>query len=160
MPRGRNPINLSFHTILYHPLGRDHRQDVIGDNNRLSDKFIYNTTLASLNNINNQLIHPSIARSVLKNHLKITQKSGLGQKIGQKIGQFLGLRPNLSEKSEFSREMLMFPLSIKNPDIPLMLGRSKKKIGPPKFDPKRYENGPEKYVYITRCVCVVYSTLY
>jgi hypothetical protein len=55
-------------------------------------------------------------------------------------------RGNLRRDSEFAREMLMFPLSIKNPAVPLMSGRSRRRGGPPKKDPNRESFGPERFI--------------
>ena len=49
---------------------------------------------------------------------------------------------------EFVREMLMFPLSCKNPEVPLVGGR-RSRVRPsalPKKDKNRAEIGPERYI--------------
>jgi hypothetical protein len=47
---------------------------------------------------------------------------------------------------EFAREMLMFPLSVKNPDVPLMGGRSRRQKEPPQLDHQRDKSGPERFI--------------
>ena len=49
-------------------------------------------------------------------------------------------------KKEFAREMLMFPLSIKNPSVPISSKRNKKRSSPPQKDTKRAETGPERFI--------------
>ena len=58
-----------------------------------------------------------------------------------------GKSPLSKADSEFAREMLMFPLSIKNPAVPLMASRStkRKNSAPPKRDMTRLTLGPERY---------------
>jgi hypothetical protein len=126
LPRGRKPIAMSFHTFLHHPLGRDYRQDVVADDTRSTDKILYNPNV-TLRAISNTLVSAPVARAVLK-----STESNRGSRI--------------RARSEFAREMLMFPLSVKNPDVPFALGRAKKKTGPPKPDTPRVETGPERYV--------------
>jgi hypothetical protein len=100
-----------FHAIPCFP-GRDYRQNPLAAENG-SDEPIYDEN--SIIN-KNDIVHPSLARAVLespKGKLATQEskgwfKSGLGKK-----------------ESEFAREMLMFPLSIKNPAVSLMASRCK-----------------------------------
>lgn len=50
------------------------------------------------------------------------------------------------QDAEFAREMLMFPLSVKNPEVALMGSRGKRKTGPHQKDPLRAALGPERYL--------------
>lgn len=125
LPRGRKPVAISFHTFLHHPLGRDYRQDIIADDTRSTDKMLFNPNV-TLRAISNTLVSAPVARSVLKS----TEIRG----------------SRVRSRSEFAREMLMLPLSIKNPEVPFALGRAKKRTGPPKPDTHRAETGPERYV--------------
>lgn len=63
---------------------------------------------------NTQIVHPSLARAVLE--------SPKGKKASQENSGWF--KSSLGKKeSEFAREMLMFPLSIKNPAVSLMASR-------------------------------------
>ena len=50
------------------------------------------------------------------------------------------------EQKEFAREMLMLPLSVKNPYTPLMGKRSKKILKPPRKDGTYHLTGPERFL--------------
>lgn len=121
----RKPVDISFHLFLNHPFGRDYRQDPIGLSPR--DKPFYEEDLS---NIKDVLVKPVLAREILKEELKKSKRFGK-------------LR---SKDSEFAREMLMFPLSIKNPNVALMGSRSRKRASPPKKDLSRASEGPERLV--------------
>ena len=91
-------------------LGRDYRQNPLAAGNS-ADEPIYDID----NDLSNsQLVHPSLARAVLE--------SPKGKKAStENSGWF---KSSLGGKeSEFAREMLMFPLSIKNPAVSLMASR-------------------------------------
>merc|ERR1711871_986389 len=49
-------------------------------------------------------------------------------------------------QKEWAREMLMFPLSVKNPYTPLMGKRSKKIMKPPRKDKTYHLTGPERFL--------------
>ena len=56
---------------------------------------------------------------------------------------------SLSRQSEFSREMLMFPLSVKNPAVPMAARATAGRLTRPKSLPDpdlRQRTGPERYV--------------
>ena len=55
-----------------------------------------------------------------------------------------------SDLKEFAREMLMFPLSVKNPYTPLMAKRSKKINKPPRKDTTYHLTGPERFLDLSR----------
>jgi hypothetical protein len=129
LPRGRKPIDISLHYFLNHPLGRDYRQDPLGFNEK--DKIIFEKSLIDSKDVS---VHPNLARPILLEQSKVDS-------FAQKYG-----RGNLKSDSEFAREMLMFPLSIKNPAVPLMSGRSRRRGGPPKKDPNRESLGPERFI--------------
>ena len=40
----------------------------------------------------------------------------------------------------------MLPLSIKNPEVPLMSGRSRRRSSPPSLDTGRSKTGPERFI--------------
>lgn len=108
LPRGRKPVDVSIHYFANHPLGKDYRQDAL----TLSDKDVvmYDAGVAKARTPS---IHPSLARAKLKRKEKSNSFSMLESR-------------RIKGDSEFAREMLMFPLSIKNPDVPLSAGRAKK----------------------------------
>ena len=108
-----------------HPLGRDYRQDPLGFNEK--DKIIYEKSLIDSKDVS---VHPSIARPILVEQSKVDS-------FVKKYG-----RNKIKSDSEFAREMVMFPLSIKNPSVPLMSGRSRRRGGPPKKDNTRDKLGP------------------
>lgn len=129
LPRGRKPIDISMHYFLNHPFGRDYRQDPLGFNEK--DKIVFEKSLVDSKDV---LVHPDLARPTLVEQAKVDS-------FAQKYG-----RRNLQSDSEFAREMLMFPLSIKNPSVPLMSGRSRRRGGPPKKDATRESSGPERFI--------------
>lgn len=53
---------------------------------------------------------------------------------------------NSAADKEFAREMLMLPLSIKNPSVPMSSKRSRKRSAPPQKDHNRALNGPERFI--------------
>ena len=91
-------------------LGRDYRQNPLAAGNSDDEPIFYNDNELS----NSQLVSPSLARAVLespKGKKASTESSGwFKSSLGRK-------------ESEFAREMLMFPLSIKNPAVSLMASR-------------------------------------
>ena len=133
LPRGdRKPIDISFHMFLAHPLGRDYRQDILSARDR--DELVFDESLTPLTS--KLFVHPVTARKELQ---KIIQD---GSELKHKKGQIA----NLKRKSEFAREMLMFPLSVKNPDVAMNGNRRKRKGSKSilKKDPMREEFGPER----------------
>jgi hypothetical protein len=138
LPRGRRPIDVSFHVFVPHPFGRDYRADPLlySDN----DEVFFDEGIAKTAT---PMVNPALARAVLQSPQGQEAMNGKGP------GHKLKARDN-----EFAREMLMFPLSIKNPAVSLMASRgSKRKHGPPKKDPTRATLGPERYVLLL-CACV------
>lgn len=129
IPKNRKPIDISFHYFINHPFGKDYRQVVHGMSS--SDKFKYDEDLANSNDVT---VQPLAARQALVN--KYNNDNALSSSAKHRV----------ATDSEFAREMLMFPLSIKNPDVPLMGGRRQKKSGPPTKDMARDETGPERFV--------------
>lgn len=130
LPRGRKPIDVSFHYFANHPLGKDYRQDALALSDK--DEVMYDAGVAKARS---PAIHPSLARAKLK------QKEKSGTVSLLESGR-------VKADSEFAREMLMFPLSVKNPDVPLSAGRSKK---PSSIDAARkqvedLELGPDRFV--------------
>lgn len=127
LPRGRPPLELSFHVFLSHPTGRDYRQDVI--TGLAGDEPVYDSNIAKSGDI---LVKPSLARGILKQQLEENSHYG-----------------SLTKRdSEFAREMLMFPLSIKNPGVRLISAKGRRRVVAPKKDTTRADLGPER--------CVVY----
>ena len=136
LPRGRRPIEVSMHAFVNHPFGRDYRQYPLAAGDSPDEPFFDadggRARAAAL-------VHPSVARAVLESPAaKEAAKASAG-------GRGRTLTPR---DSEFAREMLMFPMSIKNPAVPLMAGRSAKKANtaPPKKDPTRAALGPERFI--------------
>ena len=116
------PVDISFHMLALHPFGRDYRQDPLG----FRDQLVYNTSTdttttattssaiinrMSKSNTNKKrsgLISPLLARQKLQQIIK-------SNKDLLKDSELRKLKKN----SEFAREMLMLPLSIKHPDVPM-----------------------------------------
>mmetsp|Transcript_16340 Transcript_16340/g.37026 ORF Transcript_16340/g.37026 Transcript_16340/m.37026 type:complete len:520 (+) Transcript_16340:99-1658(+) len=148
LPRGlRAPIDLSFHTMLLHPLGRDYRADALGLRGKRDVPFYDAALEGEQRRAGGGLVNAAEARQ------KLQQKVGaLEQK--QAAARGLGGLLSMSElhrtcvDSEFAREMLMFPLSVKNPGVPMASGRgaAKKSAPPPKPDTNREDDGPERLV--------------
>ena len=61
--------------------------------------------------------------------------------------RFLAKNPT---QKEFAREMLMLPLSVKNPYVPLVGKRSKKITKPPRKDGTWHLTGPERFLDMSR----------
>tara|TARA_A100001015_G_scaffold48516_1_gene53568 strand:- start:2668 stop:4566 length:1899 start_codon:yes stop_codon:yes gene_type:complete len=117
LSRGRKPIDISFHTFFNHPFGRDSRQNPLAANNN-QDIIKYD---------------PSSIDDV--------EQSMLPQEL-----MFASDCDGKKQLKEFSREMLMLPLSIKNPEVPLMSGRSRRRSSPPSLDTGRSKTGPERFI--------------
>jgi hypothetical protein len=115
----RIPIDISFHVLALHPLGRDYRQDPLG----FTDQLVYNTSEATMvtsrkRNKNKKIatssgsISPLLARQKLQEIIKSNKNDKLGVLKDHEIKM-------MKKNSEFAREMLMLPLSIKHPDTPM-----------------------------------------
>mmetsp|Transcript_203 Transcript_203/g.253 ORF Transcript_203/g.253 Transcript_203/m.253 type:complete len:617 (+) Transcript_203:103-1953(+) len=135
LSRGRKPIDLRFDVFVPHPLGRDYRQDPLAAGNSIDEAFFDE----GLTRVPTPIIHPSIVRSILESpEGKEATKSNKGW-----------FKSSLGKKeSDFAREMLMFPLSIKNPGVSLMASRQTKRkaSAPPKRDSTRELLGPERFI--------------
>jgi hypothetical protein len=129
LPKNRKPIDVSFHYFINHPFGKDYRQVVHGMSPR--DLFKYDEGLANSDGVT---VSPVVARQALVS------------KHDNDVSLSASAKRRVAKDSEFAREMLMFPLSIKNPDVPLMGGRRQKKSGPPTKDLTRDETGPERFI--------------
>lgn len=134
LPRGRRPIDFSIHYFLAHPLGiRDYRQDPVGYRTNSKgeplDKPFYDPEQAKAKDIS---VNPKVARAMLESAFKTSGQN--------RIGKFS------KHDSEFAREMLMFPLSIKNPGVSLVSSRSKRKTAPPMKNIHRDVEGPERFI--------------
>jgi len=135
LPRGRRPIDVSMHYFLTHPLGRDYRQDPLtmlrGDRPVFLGEGVGDA--------------PSV--SALKARAMLSRKALEGSNgAGVPLSFFEARR--VQRDGEFAREMLMLPLSIKNPAVPLMAGRGKKKssVAAAVRDPNRETLGPERFL--------------
>ena len=135
LPRGRRPIDVSMHYFLTHPLGRDYRQDPLtmlsGDKPVFLGEGVGDA--------------PSV--SALKARAMLSRKAQEGSSgAGVPLSFFEARRAQ--RDGEFAREMLMLPLSIKNPAVPLMAGRGKKKssVAAAVRDPNRETLGPERFL--------------
>lgn len=130
LPRGRKPIDISLHYFANHPLGKDYRQDALSLSAK--DQLVYDAGVAKAKT---RMASPSHARAKLK------QKEKSGSLSLLESGR-------VKADSEFAREMLMFPLSIKNPDVPLSAGRSKKasSVDAARKQAVETELGPDRFV--------------
>ena len=91
-------------------IGRDYRQNPLASENGFDEPiFDENSEIGT-----STIVHPMLARSILESpEGKLSSKSNRGF-----------FTSSLGEKdNEFSREMFMFPLSIKNPAVSLMASR-------------------------------------
>ena len=100
------PIALSMHLLQRMAGLRDYRQDPLGMQGDLP--------CAAAPIEPSPLVRPSVARKKLLQRLQ-AQAAGAGAGAGLTPSQ----AKSLSRQSEFSREMLMFPLSVKNPAVPM-----------------------------------------
>lgn len=134
LPRGRKPIDVSIHVFATHPFGKDYRQDALTINN--NDKIVYSKE-AAYEEDNQELLSPSQYRKIL-----LDMENNIPTEMSRSD------RAKLKKKSEFAREMLMFPLSVKNPEVPLAAGRAKKKssVEAAQVDPERIAFGPERFI--------------
>jgi hypothetical protein len=129
LPRGRKPFDVSVHYFASHPLGKDYRQDALSLAESDRVKFDEGLAKTEINSVN-----PSQARARLQDTIKSGPLS-----IFQRI--------KAKRESSFAREMLMFPLSIKNPDVPLSAGRAKKQSSIETARAERMNNlGPERFI--------------
>lgn len=135
LPRDRKPIEISFHTFFTHPFGRDYRQEVISTR---GEDFLFDEVAAKEKDVT---VSPAIARAILK---RTADEASSGENIFFSNSD----KRSLQKNAEFAREMLMFPLSIKNPGVPLMgSGRRRKGAdGPPKKDVNRERLGPDRFI--------------
>ena len=145
LPRGRKPVDVSFHYLATHPFGRDYRQDALLNSGAAGrgngDKVVYDEQLAALaDSEGDGSVGALKARSMLR------QKAKRLEAAGGACALFEARR--VKRDSEFAREMLMLPLSIKNPSVPLMAGRAKKRssVAAAKLDPNRVLLGPERFI--------------
>lgn len=131
LSRGRKPIDVSFHYFAAHPFGRDYRQDVLTASWG-KDKPVFDESLLASGDVSVGALR---ARAMLNQKQKFESHSLLETW-------------KIDRDRELAREMLMFPLSIKNPSVPLSAGRSKKKssIAAAKVDPSRITFGPERFI--------------
>ena len=140
LPRGRKPIEVWFHFLANHPFGRDYRQDPLSAGDSPDVPFFDEVAATSKGA---DLVPPSLARALLESPRgkNATYASPFSRRGSWK-------RTLTPADSEFTREMLMFPLSIKNPSVPLMAGRNVKKANaaPPQKDPTRALLGPERFI--------------
>jgi hypothetical protein len=156
LSRGRKPIDISFHTMLYHPLGRDYRQEPLGvasmrdmpffeddsDRSRKIEEMAQKGTNGRVNALpavpEQSTVSALAARQMLQRHI-------------QQAPVVMG---DAKRKSEFAREMLMFPLSVKNPGVPMQSGgggrrRRRKSANDspvPTKDSSRDKTGPERFI--------------
>eukprot|EP01038_Epipyxis_sp_PR26KG_P008311 gene8311-11244_t len=143
--RERKPIDVSIHWFLSHPLGRDYKQEPLGVLS--SDKVIFDDNLRQAV-LKQSLVSPVKARKQLKQEVKDLRNQRESMSLIQKILSYKKLS-KLKQKSEFAREMLMFPLVIKNPEVPLASRNRARRGGLPSplaRDPNSIENGPERFI--------------
>jgi hypothetical protein len=149
-PRHRRPTRLSFHTLLAHPFGRDHRQDPIRYRGR--DIPIYVRSFSAVSNPH--LMYAADAHQLLKTDsdecanqaykgiLRNFLKSNIVQATKKEVEIIFNIN-KLSRDDVFAREMMMLPLAIKNPMAPLVASGNSRKI-PPKTDEGGAKTGPER----------------
>eukprot|EP01041_Mallomonas_annulata_P012865 gene12865-27132_t len=133
LPRGRRPIAVSMHMLAMHPFGRDHRQEPLSLME--GDALLFDETVAKYQD--DLLIHPRRARPLLVAQALSVEN---GQKAKAKVKK---------TDMEFAREMLMFPLSLKDPAVPLMGGRARRSRGIQQAMELERENalhGPERFI--------------
>ena len=159
LPRNRKPISICFHTYLHHVFGKDYRQDVLRTIYS-HDELLYDPSVSD--HVNNKPHLSAVSlRMALKNKLNVEISRNRFFPVLDSLKHAVLGQPSLQQDAEFAREMLMFPLFIKNPNVPMMGGqRSGQQMGPPTKDPNRFLNGPERLTYcriyfvIPLCQCV------
>jgi hypothetical protein len=121
----RPPVELSIHTLAVHPFGRDSRQDPLATSAR--DEVVFDETLKSWQP-RAQPLAPGVR------HAGSLERDPDDRQVSR-------------SDREFAREMLMLPLSIKNPSVPLVSGRNRRRVGPPaRSDATRAADGPERFL--------------
>ena len=119
------PTEVSMHILMSHPLGRDLHADPLGIHT--IDKFSITTDKKLLSHQISQLPTAKQLRSALKNKVmsleRVNQKNIFYTKIIENLRKLNIILPLSIEKerkrSEFAREMMMLPISLKNPDVSL-----------------------------------------
>lgn len=112
------PTELSVHVLASHPLGRDHRQDPLSMHR--ADKLAFSPGL--------KLAAPTPAadlRAALKRRVTALEKESQSGPLPRRIAGWLHkmgvpLPTTLhseARRSEVAREMMMLPLSLRNPDL-------------------------------------------
>lgn len=152
----RKPIDLSFHALLNHPISRDYRQEPLpqpgdridflldsssGSLDRLCERVPRSKAMADINTLPWPVDLRKYALSG-PNDLEILSNKTALASPWQQLQRWRHVR-QWRRMSEFAREMLMFPLAIKNPDVPLSFGKSRKVATPPARDWERRLYGPE-----------------
>lgn len=144
LPYKRKPIDISFHVLLNHPFNfRDYHQDPLLFNHE-RDELIYfdvssvgstTTTTSKKGNDGSGGLLGQLAPSALQARQRLQEQIASGSATS-----------SLKKKSEFAREMLMFPLSVKPPSLPFSSkpGTRRRGTARPRKDPNREETGPER----------------
>ena len=135
------PVALSVHVLQGPELGlaRDYRQDPLGSP-KVGDQPVLSAA-AVATSLEQPTVRPAAARKRL---VSLLQAAGAREKLLDG-----GSKAKLTRQSEFSREMLMFPLSVKNPSVAMAArartGRQSRPRSVP--DPDLLERtGPERYI--------------
>lgn len=130
------PLKIRFDTLLLHPLGRDYRQDPLcyrneRDGRSLSNGFDRPIMLSA--DQEDTLVSPNLVRDLMTSVRKKAKKEKT-------------LPPVFGEQNyEFAREMLMLPLSIKDPKSAFVDPiKSDRECPPPRWDTRRHIWGPER----------------
>ena len=163
LPRGglRPQVALSVHALVAHPLGfRDYRQDPLRDHRRSADALLYDPQLATAEIAGagkdvagspgaakeSETVAPGLARRALVRQATELQAQSSSPAWLQALGLGSGSRglKQCRERGEWAREMLMFPLSVKNPEVPMAGGGRRRRAGPPSRDPDQDTLGPER----------------
>jgi hypothetical protein len=139
LPQKRNSFEVSIHLFLCHPFGlRDYHQDVLLDPDIDRDQLLYDLEVGKHMAKGNLIPNAALARSLLQEEIKNQhvnrQTNGTFHKLStmlsptiksiQRIfaapGAYPGSFRSLNRKSEFAREMMMLPLSCKDPKVKLV----------------------------------------
>lgn len=117
LPLTRRTVNLSFHTLLLHPFGRDHSQDPVGYHASIDTPLLSSPSVAPAAAV---LPRAQAISSHLKHQQQQQQQQGgrgfrLLRRIKKSLTSVLNLNELALDDEVFAHEMASLPLSIKNP---------------------------------------------
>jgi hypothetical protein len=160
-PRARMPTLFSIHALFSHPFGRgsrDYRQDPVLGPESGDVPIIVRDSAPAVTSTGSRATRRVAASPDLVSawsayqHIRSTDgqqpQSYMGKtfrNIQNRLETLLNV-DRLSHDDEFAREMMMLPLSIKNPDVAITSAAGAGRKIPPKQDPAaRKLFGPERY---------------